>query len=40
MNWKEPGKIVSPVIPSSQDNPLLYPILLNGLNIVANLELD
>lgn len=36
MNWEKAGEIVSPVIPSSQYNPLLYPILLNGLDIIAN----
>ena len=36
VNWEKAGEIVSPVIPSSQYNPLLYPILLNGLDIIAN----
>lgn len=39
MNWEKAGEIVSPVIPSSQYNPLLYPILLNGLDVIANPEL-
>lgn len=38
LNWEKAGEIVSPVIPSSHHDPLLYPILLNGLSIIANLQ--
>lgn len=39
LNWEEAGEVVSPVIPSSQHDPLLYPILWNGLGTVAHPQL-
>lgn len=39
LDREKAGEVVGPVVPSSHHNPLLDPVLLNGLGIVANSEL-